>query len=249
MAVADRERRGLGSARNGEGCRSLSERRGNSGKVEEVGREQQQAAAAVWTGPGADPDRGPARSCTPGAGRCLGLRGEAGIGKSALLEDAAEQAREFQLLRGFGVESEVELAFAALHQLLRPVLDRLGRLPIAQADAPRGAFGLVYVQVNRFLVELGVLGLLAEVAGEQLVLCLVDGAQRLDRASADAPVFVGRRLAAEPIVLLVAARDDDLRPFDGPGLPALRLQGLDPWGPGSCWRRRPASWPPRSGIG
>jgi hypothetical protein len=148
-----------------------------------------------------------------------------------------------QLLRGFGVESEVELAFAALHQLLRPVLDRLGWLPIAQADAPRGAFGLVYVQVNRFLVELGVLGLLAEVAGEQLVLCLVDGAQRLDRASADAPVFVGRRLVAEPIVLLVAARDDDLRPFDGPGLPALRLEGLDPWGPGSCWRRRPASWP------
>jgi DNA-binding CsgD family transcriptional regulator len=158
----------------------------------------------------------------------LVVRGEAGIGKSALLADAARQAGEFQLLRGTGVESEVELAFAALHQLLRPVLDRLDLLPVPQANALRGAFGLLDTQVNRFLAELGVLSLLTEVARQRPVLCLVDDAQRLDRASGDALVFVARRLGREPIVLLLAARDDDVRQFEGPGLPSLRLGGLDP---------------------
>jgi hypothetical protein len=126
------------------------------------------------------------------------------------------------------VESEIQLAFAALHQLLRPVLDRLERLPGPQADALRGAFGLVDTEVNRFLVEVAVLSLLSELAAERPVLCLVDDAQRLDSASADALVFVGRRLQAEPIVVLLAGRDDEVRQFDAPGLPSLGLGGLDP---------------------
>jgi DNA-binding CsgD family transcriptional regulator len=157
----------------------------------------------------------------------LVLRGEAGIGKSALLADAAEHTRGTRVLRAAGAGSEVELAFAGLQQLLRPVLGRLGRLPAPQAAALRGAFGLVDADVNRFLVELGALGLLAEVAEERPLLCLVDNAQWLDRASADALLFVARRLQVERIVLLLAARDDDLRQFDAPDLPSLRLEGLD----------------------
>jgi DNA-binding CsgD family transcriptional regulator len=157
----------------------------------------------------------------------LVIRGEAGIGKSTLLREAAQQATNFQLLCGTGVDSEVELAFAALHQLLRPVLDRLDRLPPPQANAMRGAFGLADLQPNRFHVELATLSLLADVAKRQPVLCLVDDAQWLDRASADALVFVARRLQAEPILILLGARDDDLRQFHAPGLPELLLGGLD----------------------
>jgi DNA-binding CsgD family transcriptional regulator len=157
----------------------------------------------------------------------LVVRGPAGVGKRALLREAAEQANDFQLLHGAGVESEVELPFAALHQLLRPVLDRLDRLPAPQASALRGAFGLVDSQPNRFLIELGVLGLLAEVAQERPLLCQVADAQWLDRASADALAFVARRLKAEPVVLLLAAGDDSRRQFHAPGLPELRLGGLD----------------------
>jgi DNA-binding CsgD family transcriptional regulator/tetratricopeptide (TPR) repeat protein len=157
----------------------------------------------------------------------LVVRGEAGVGKSALLADAAERTRGTLVLRAAGAGSEVELAFAGVQQLLRPVLGRLGRLPAPQAAALRGAFGLVDADVNRFLVELGVLSLLAEVAEERPLLCLVDNAQWLDRASADALRFVARRLQVERIVLLLAARDDDLRQFEAPDLPSLRLEGLD----------------------
>jgi predicted ATPase len=157
----------------------------------------------------------------------LVVQGEAGVGKSALLSDAAERTRGTRVLRAAGAGSEVELAFAGLQQLLRPVLGRLGGLPAPQAAALRGAFGLVDADVNRFLVELGVLSLLAEVAEEQPLLCLVDNAQWLDRASADALLFVARRLQVERIVLLLAARDDDLRQFEAQGLPSLRLEGLD----------------------
>jgi hypothetical protein len=132
------------------------------------------------------------------------------------------------VLHGLGVESEVEFAFAGLHQLLRPVLDRLDRLPASQADALRGAFGLLDLHAGRFLIQLGTLGLLTQVAAEQPLLCLVADAQWLDRASADALVFVARRLAAEPIVLLLAANsDDNLRQFEAAGLPELALEGLD----------------------
>jgi hypothetical protein len=162
-----------------------------------------------------------------GRSGALVVRGEAGIGKSALLADAAERPGDLRVLRAAGAGTEAELAFAGLQQLLRPVLDRLSRLPAPQADALRGAFGLVDAEASRFLVELGVLSLLAEVAEERPLLCLVDNAQWLDRASAEALVFVARRLHAEPIVLLLAARDDDVRQFEAPGVPSLRLGGLD----------------------
>jgi DNA-binding CsgD family transcriptional regulator len=156
------------------------------------------------------------------------VHGEAGIGKSTLLADAAAQADGFQLLGGVGVESEVELPFAGLHQILRPVLDRLDRLPAPQASALRGAFGHADTRPNRFLIQLGVLGLLGAVAEQQPVLCLIDDAHLLDQPSADALVFVARRVETEPIALLLAARDENLRQFHAPGLPDLRLSGLEP---------------------
>jgi DNA-binding CsgD family transcriptional regulator len=158
----------------------------------------------------------------------LVVRGEAGIGKHALLQDAAEQASGFLVLCASGFESEAEVAFAGLQQLLGPVLDRLDRLPAPQAGALRGAFGLADTQANRFLVELGVLSLLAAVAVERPVLCLLAHARWLDAASADVLVFVARRLQGEPVAMLFAARDDDLRRFQAPGLPELHLGGLDP---------------------
>jgi DNA-binding CsgD family transcriptional regulator len=158
----------------------------------------------------------------------LVIRGEAGIGKHALLRDAARQASGFHLLRAAGIRSEVGLPFAALHQLLRPVLHQMDRLPLPQAAALQGAFGLVDIQPSRFLVGLGVLGLLAELARERPVLCLVGDAQWLDQASADALVFIARRLEHDPIVLLLAARDDDVHQLDVDGLPELHLGGLDP---------------------
>jgi hypothetical protein len=130
------------------------------------------------------------------------------------------------VLRVAGTEAEVELPFGGLHQLLLPILDRLDRLPAPQAGALRGAFGLVDTETDRFLVELGVLSLLAEVAEERPLLCLVDNAQWLDRASTDALLFVARRLQGERIVLLLAARDGDRRQFEAPSLPSLRLDGL-----------------------
>ena len=160
----------------------------------------------------------------------LVVRGEAGIGKHTLLQDAAEHGDVFHLLRCTGVEAEVELPFAGLQQLLGPVLDRLGRVPAPQAQALRGAFGLVEPETNtnKFLVELGALSLLAVVAAEQPLLCLIGQARWLDAASADALVFVARRLQAERLVVLFAARDGEARTFQAPGLPELRLGGLDP---------------------
>jgi DNA-binding CsgD family transcriptional regulator len=173
----------------------------------------------------------------------LVVRGEAGVGKHALLADAAEQATGFRLLRATGVEAEVELPFAGLHQLLGPVLDRLDRAPAPQAQALRAAFGLVdtKTETNRFLVELGALSLLAEVAAEQPLLCLIGQARWLDPASADALVFVARRLQAERLVLLFAARDGEVRKFPAPGLPELRLGGLDPAAAGELLAARVGS--------
>jgi DNA-binding CsgD family transcriptional regulator len=158
----------------------------------------------------------------------LVLRGEAGIGKSALLTYAAQRADGLRVLRGAGVESESEFPFAALHQLVHPVRDRIERLPAPQRAAVEGAFGLgPAAGQDRFLLSLGFLSLLAEVAEEQPVLAVVDDAQWLDGASADALGFAARRLEAEGVVLLFAARDDDARAFAAPGLPELRLAGLD----------------------
>jgi DNA-binding CsgD family transcriptional regulator len=154
--------------------------------------------------------------------------GDAGIGKSALLRDAAEQADDMYLVRGAGVESEVDLDFGALHQLLRPVLDRLDRLPAPQADALRGAFGLADAKADPVLVELGWLSLLTDLATEHPVLCLVDDAQWLDPASTDALEFVARRVSTERILLLLAARDMPVPQLHLSGLPELHLRGLDP---------------------
>jgi DNA-binding CsgD family transcriptional regulator len=159
----------------------------------------------------------------------LVLRGQAGAGKSALLDDAVTGAGDTQVLRATGVESEAQMPFAALHQLLRPVLGHVAGLPGPQAGALRAAFGLAEAAGdNRFLVSVAVLGVLAEAAGSSPVLCLVDDAQWLDDASANALVFVARRLEAERVVLLFAARDGDVRRFTAPGLPELHVGGLDP---------------------
>ena len=135
----------------------------------------------------------------------LVLRGQAGVGKSALVQDAVEQAADMQVLEARGTESEAELAFAGLHQLLRPVLGRVERLPRPQAMALRAAFGLEQAGGdNRFLVSLAVLSLLAEAAERRPVLCVVDDAHWLDEASASALVFVARRLEAEGMAMLFA---------------------------------------------
>ncbi|GLY97875.1 helix-turn-helix transcriptional regulator [Actinoplanes sp. NBRC 103695] len=153
----------------------------------------------------------------------LVLRGEAGIGKSALLRYAAAQATGMRVLRGAGVESEAEFPFAAVHQLLRPVADLVEVIPERLRDALRGAFGLgPAADQDRFLLSLGVLSVLAEAAEERPLLCLVDDAHWLDGASAAALTFAARRLDSEGVVILFAARDQAV-----PGLPELTLAGLD----------------------
>ena len=159
-----------------------------------------------------------------GRSDALVVRGEAGAGKTALLDYAIESASDLSVFRAVGVESEMELAFGALHQLCAPLLDRLERLPRPQRDALATTFGLSAGAVpDRFLVGLAVLTLLSEVAEERPVLCVIDDAQWLDRASALALSFVARRLLAESLVLLISAREpgEELR-----GLPELVVEGL-----------------------
>src|SRR5829696_2324287 len=157
----------------------------------------------------------------------LVVRGEPGVGKSALLGHAVERATGMRVLRGGGIEAESELAFAALHQLVRPVLDRRARLAEPQAAALAGALGLSRDSVgDRFLIGVAVLSLLAEAAEEAPLVCVVDDAQWLDRPSADALTFAARRLDAEGVVLLFAARDGELRRFEGQGLAELTLGRL-----------------------
>jgi DNA-binding CsgD family transcriptional regulator len=159
-----------------------------------------------------------------GQSRVLVVCGEAGVGKTALLASAISSASGFRVVRGVGVESEMELAFAALQQLCAPMLDRLDRLPGPQQDALGVAFGLrTGTTPDRFLVGLAVLNLLSEVAGEQPVLCVVDDAQWLDRASAQALVFVARRLLAESVALVFSTRD---RSEELTGFPQLVVEGL-----------------------
>ena len=158
----------------------------------------------------------------------LVLRGEPGLGKSALLEEAMERAIGFRVLRAVGVESEAQLAFAGLHQLLRPAFHLIDRLPDPQAAPLSGAFGLSADGTdNRFVLSIAVLSLLSEACEEGPVLCLVDDAQWLDRPSADALRFCSRRLGAEGVAVLIAAGEDGARSFDAPDLPELRLEGLD----------------------
>jgi DNA-binding CsgD family transcriptional regulator len=142
-----------------------------------------------------------------GASRSLVLRGEAGIGKTALLEYLIESARGFTVLRAVGVESEMELAYASLHQLCGPMLDRLRRLPAPQREALEIVFGLSAGGApDRFLVGLAVLGLFSEVADDCPLLFVIDDAQWLDEASASTLAFVARRLLAEPVGIVFAAR-------------------------------------------
>jgi DNA-binding CsgD family transcriptional regulator len=157
----------------------------------------------------------------------LVLRGEPGIGKTALLEYAADAARDMTVLRCVGIEAEHELPFAGMHQLVRPCLDLVERLPAPQAAALRGALGLSFDGTSdRFLVSVGLLSLLAEACDDGPVLCCVDDAQWLDGPSAEALVFAARRLQAEPIAVLVAVREGEARAFEAPGVRELVVEGL-----------------------
>ena len=159
-----------------------------------------------------------------GDSRTLLLLGDPGIGKTALLELLIEAASDLRIARAGGVECEMELAFAGLHQLCAPMLDRLERLPSPQRAALEIVFGLSEgVAPDRFLVGLGVLTLLAEVAEERPLLCVVDDAQWLDEESARTLAFVARRLLAEPVGLVFAGREAGQELV---GLPALELRGL-----------------------
>jgi DNA-binding CsgD family transcriptional regulator len=138
----------------------------------------------------------------------LVLRGQAGCGKSALLRFARDHATNFRVVRGAGVQSEMELPYAGLHQLCAPLLDRLERLPPPQRNALGVTFGLrEEAPPDRFLTGLAVLTLLADVADEQNLLCVIDDVQWLDRASLEVLTFVARRLVAEPMAVLLASRD------------------------------------------
>ena len=164
---------------------------------------------------------------TAGASRVAVLRGEAGVGKSALLGYLAERVAGWRLARAVGVESEMELAYSGLHQLCAPMLDHLDGLPVPQRDALATVFGLSAGPApDRFLVGLATLTLVAEAAERQPLLCIVDDAQWLDQASAQILGFVARRLLAERIALVCAARtgigDNVLT-----GLPELPVEGLD----------------------
>ncbi|MER6007904.1 AAA family ATPase [Nonomuraea angiospora] len=158
-----------------------------------------------------------------GAGDALVLRGEAGVGKTALLDLAASRGGSMRVLRTTGVEPESDLAFAALHQLLRPIAGLLDTLPEPQREAVRGALGLGGgASGDRFLLAAGVLSLLAEAAAPDGLVCVVDDFQWVDRASADALLFAARRLATERIAMLLAVRGD--APVKG--VRPLRLGGL-----------------------
>src|SRR5580692_6350911 len=166
-------------------------------------------------------------SVRAGPSRALVLRGEAGIGKSALLEYLVQRASGCAMARAVGVESEMELAYAGLQQLCAPFVDRLERLPGPQRDALGTAFGLRDgAAPDRFLVGLAVLSLLSDVAEDRPLVCIVDDAQWLDAASAQALAFVARRLGAESVGLVFAVRErGDERHFEG--LPELAVGGLD----------------------
>jgi DNA-binding CsgD family transcriptional regulator len=161
-----------------------------------------------------------------GQSRVLVLRGEAGSGKSALLDYLHEQASGCRVARASGVESEMEIAFAGLHQLCTPMLGGLAGLPGPQRDALSAVFGPSTAEApGRLLVGLAVLGLLSEVAEERPLVCLVDDAQWLDQASAQALAFVARRLLAESVALVFAVREPG-EERSWRGLPALTIEGL-----------------------
>ena len=161
-----------------------------------------------------------------GKSRVLVVRGEPGVGKSALLEYLAGRASGCRVARAAGVQSEMELPFAGLQQLLAPMLDHLERVPAPQRDALRTAFGLSAGEpADRFLVSLAALSLLAEVAEDRPLVCIIDDAQWLDRATAQVLAFVARRLLAKPIAVVFAVRkpSEEQELLD---LPELTVDGL-----------------------
>ena len=163
-------------------------------------------------------------------GQALVLRSEPGIGKSRLLSEAANKARErgMAVLAATGVQSEAHLPFAGLHQLLRPVRERALELPRIQRDALDAAFGLTdEVAPELYRIAMAVLDLISDVAGDSPLLLVVDDAQWLDRPSADVLAFVARRIESDPVLLLVAARDGYASALADAGLPEHRLTCLD----------------------
>ncbi|MFG1621904.1 AAA family ATPase [Kribbella sp. NPDC049227] len=166
------------------------------------------------------------RGAKAGRSAALVLRGEAGIGKTALLKYAIERSDGCRLVRAAGIQSEMELSYAGLHQLCSPLLAGLDHLPEPQRDALGTAFGLRSgTTPDRFLVGLAALGLLANAAADQPLLCLVDDAQWLDQASALTLGFVGRRLLAESVVLVFAVREPGSHETLA-GLPEVPVRGL-----------------------
>jgi DNA-binding CsgD family transcriptional regulator len=161
-----------------------------------------------------------------GKSRALVLVGESGVGKTALLDHLVAEASGCRVLRAAGVEPEMELAFGGLHQVCTPLLDRAERLPDPQREALRTALGLAAgPEPDRFLVGLAVLGLLADAATEWPLVCVIDDAQWLDRASAQALAFTARRLVAESVAVVFAANDAEQMP-ELAGLARLRVRGL-----------------------
>lgn len=169
----------------------------------------------------------------PGRGGALVIRGEAGIGKSALMSQAAAHARErgLSVLTATGVQSEARFAFAGLHQLLRPFLGALEKLPGPQRRALEMAFGILDVLDDRapdvFLIALGALGVITDAAAKAPLLLMVEDAQWLDGPSCEALGFIGRRLDMDPVILLFGVREGVSSPADEVGLPELRLPPLD----------------------
>ena len=163
-----------------------------------------------------------------GESGALVVRGEPGIGKSALLRHARGQATDMLVLETTGIESESDIAFAGLYGLLRPVIELREQLPDVQARALEGALGMSATAVpDRFLVAIGVLGVLAAAAEDRPLLCVIDDAQWLDTPSGDALLFAARRIRGERIVMVFAARQGEAAAFAATGLPDIVLAGLD----------------------
>ena len=158
----------------------------------------------------------------------LVIRGEPGIGKTALLQYAIQQAGSMRVLTARGVEFEADVPFAGLSELLQPTLDRLDRLPPFHADALRSSLGLgPRTEPDRLIIGAAVLGLISAYADEGPLLLTVDDAQWLDRASTEAIGFAARRLVADPVAVIIAVREGEESPLLAAGLPELRLAGLD----------------------
>lgn len=168
------------------------------------------------------------RSACAGEGRALVIRGQAGIGKTALVDLALAAPDAMTVLKITGVEAEADLAFAGLFGILRPILDCVSELAPTHAAALKGALGLgPSAEPDRLLVSGAVLGLLAAASERQPIVCVVDDAHWLDKPSADALVFAARRLLAERIAMLFLARHDGPRRFEAGGIPEMVLAGLD----------------------